>query len=167
MRVSWNSLKKIQNNMIDKIFIEKVKSALNIVDVIESFTRLSKAGVNYKGVCPFHDDHTPSMVVSPSRQTYHCFVCGASGDVISFVQNHLNITFVEALRWCAAQAGLEFPSKEMTPEEEAQYKQKEAQRVAIDAASKFFQNSLPQAESFLTSRGWKSHTNLTHPGKVF
>lgn len=117
--------------MIDKIFIEKVKSALNIVDVIESFTRLSKAGVNYKGVCPFHDDHTPSMVVSPSRQTYHCFVCGASGDVISFVQNHLNITFVEALRWCAAQAGLEFPSKEMTPEEEAQYKQKEAQRVAI------------------------------------
>lgn len=154
MRVSWNSLKKIQNNMIDKIFIEKVKSALNIVNVIESFTRLSKAGVNYKGVCPFHDDHTPSMVVSPSRQTYHCFVCGASGDVISFVQNHLNITFVEALRWCAAQAGLEFPSKEMTPEEEAQYKEKEAQRVAIEAASKFFQNSLPQAESFLTSRGY-------------
>ena len=68
--------------MVDKEFIEKVKSALNIVDVIDSFTHLRKAGINYKGVCPFHNDHTPSMVVSPSRQMYHCFVCGASGDVI-------------------------------------------------------------------------------------
>lgn len=127
--------------MIDKLFIEKVKSALNIVNVVESFTHLHKAGVNYKGVCPFHDDHTPSMVVSPSRQTYHCFVCGASGDVIAFVQHHLNMTFMEALRWCATQAGLEFPTKEMTPEEEARYKQKEAQRIAIDAAAKFFRTT--------------------------
>ena len=62
--------------MIDENFIEKVKSALNIVNVIETFTHLYKTGANYKGVCPFHDDHSPSMVVSPSRQTYHCFVCG-------------------------------------------------------------------------------------------
>ena len=129
--------------MIDKLFIEKVKSALNIVNVVESFTHLHKAGVNYKGVCPFHDDHTPSMVVSPSRQTYHCFVCGASGDVISFVQNHLNLTFIEALRWCAGQAGLDFPEKEMSPEEEARYKEREAQHIAIDAAAKFFQKNLP------------------------
>lgn len=140
--------------MIDKNFIEKVKSALNIVNVIEQFTHLYKAGVNYKGVCPFHDDHTPSMVVSPPRQTYHCFVCGAGGDVISFVQNHLNLTFMEALRWCASQAGLEFPEKEMTAEEEARYKQKEAQRIAIEAAARFFQENLPQAASFLSARGY-------------
>ncbi|MBW4753618.1 DNA primase [Prevotella melaninogenica] len=140
--------------MIDKNFIEKVKSALNIVNVIETFTRLHKTGANYKGVCPFHDDHSPSMVVSPSRQTYHCFVCGASGDVISFVQHHLNISFIEALRWCANQAGIEFPTKELTPEEEAAYKRKEAQRIAIDAAAKFFQKNLGQAESFLASRGY-------------
>ena len=140
--------------MIDKNFIEKVKSALNIVNVVEQFTHLHKAGVNYKGVCPFHDDHAPSMVVSPSRQTYHCFVCGAGGDVISFVQNHLNLTFMEALQWCAAQAGLEFPEKEMTAEEEARYKRKEAQRIAINAAAGFFQKNLPQAESFLASRGY-------------
>lgn len=140
--------------MIDKNFIEKVKSALNIVNVIETFTRLHKTGANYKGVCPFHDDHSPSMVVSPSRQTYHCFVCGASGDVISFVQHHLNISFIEALRWCANQAGIEFPTKELTPEEEAAYKKKEAQRIAIDAAAKFFQKNLAQAESFLASRGY-------------
>ena len=141
--------------MVDKLFIEKVKSALNIVNVVESFTHLHKAGVNYKGVCPFHDDHTPSMVVSPSRQTYHCFVCGASGDVIAFVQHHLNLSFIEALRWCATLAGLEFPQKEMSPEEEAKYKQKEAQRIAIEAAAKFFQKNLSQAESFLNNRGYK------------
>lgn len=140
--------------MIDKNFIEKVKSALNIVNVIETFTRLHKTGANYKVVCPFHDDHSPSMVVSPSRQTYHCFVCGASGDVISFVQHHLNLSFIEALRWCANQAGIEFPTKELTPEEEAVYKRREAQRVAIDAAAKFFQKNLGQAESFLASRGY-------------
>lgn len=140
--------------MIDKNFIEKVKSALNIVNVIETFTRLHKTGANYKVVCPFHDDHSPSMVVSPSRQTYHCFVCGASGDVISFVQHHLNLSFIEALRWCANQAGIEFPTKELTPEEEAAYKRKEAQRIAIDAAAKFFQKNLGQAESFLASRGY-------------
>ena len=140
--------------MIDKNFIEKVKSALNIVNVIETFTRLHKTGANYKVVCPFHDDHSPSMVVSPSRQTYHCFVCGASGDVISFVQHHLNLSFIEALRWCANQAGIEFPTKELSPEEEAAYKKREAQRIAIDAAAKFFQKNLGQAESFLASRGY-------------
>lgn len=140
--------------MIDKNFIEKVKSALNIVNVIETFTRLHKTGANYKVVCPFHDDHSPSMVVSPSRQSYHCFVCGASGDVISFVQHHLNLRFIEALRWCANQAGIEFPTKELTPEEEAAYKRREAQRIAIDAAAKFFQKNLGQAESFLASRGY-------------
>lgn len=140
--------------MIDKNFIEKVKSALNIVDVVESFTHLHKAGVNYKGVCPFHDDHTPSMMVSPARQTYHCFVCGASGDVIAFIQHHLNMDFMSALRWCATQAGLEFPEKEMNPEEEMRYKQKAAQRIAIEAAAKFFQKNLQQAESFLATRGY-------------
>lgn len=151
--------------MIDKNFIEKVKSALNIVDVVESFTHLHKAGVNYKGVCPFHDDHTPSMMVSPTRQTYHCFVCGASGDVIAFIQNHLNMDFTSALRWCATQAGLEFPEKEMSPEEEMRYKRKAAQRIAIEAAAKFFQKNLQQAESFLATRGYHlSDKSLTDFG---
>lgn len=141
--------------MIDQNFIDKVKQTLNIVDVIESFTHLRKAGVNYKGVCPFHDDHTPSMVVSPSRQTYHCFVCGAGGDVIAFVQAHLNLTFIEALRWCTQQAGLTFPEKQMTAEEEMQYKRKEAQRITIAAAAKFFRDNLQGAESFLRERGYE------------
>ena len=141
--------------MIDKNFIEKVKSALNIVNVIESFTQLHKAGVNYKGICPFHNDSHPSMVVSPAKQTYHCFVCGAGGDVIEFVKEHLNLTFPEALRWCANLAGIEFPEKEMTPEEEQRYRLREANLIAIEAAQKYYQNNLSQAESFLLKRGYK------------
>lgn len=140
--------------MIDKNFIEKVKSALNIVDVVEKFVHLQKTGANFKGVCPFHDDHSPSMVVSPSRQTYHCFVCGASGDVVAFVQEHLNLSFIEALRWCANQAGIDFPKQEMSKEDEDKYKHKEAQRIAIDAAAKLYQKSLPQATTFLSQRGY-------------
>lgn len=141
--------------MIDKSFIDKVKASLNIVDVIETFTRLKKTGVNHKGVCPFHDDHSPSMVVSPVRQGYHCFVCGAGGDVISFIQHHLNLSFMEALRWCATQSGIDFPTKEMTPEEEAEYKLKEARCISIDAAAKFYQGNLSQASSFLKLRGYE------------
>ena len=141
--------------MIDKLFIDKVKSALNIVNVIESFTQLRKAGVNFKGICPFHNDNHPSMVVSGAKQSYHCFVCGAGGDVIEFVKEHLNLTFPEALRWCANLANIEFPEKEMTPEEEQRYRLREANLIAIEAAAKFYQTNLSQAESFLLKRGYK------------
>lgn len=139
-----------------KDFTQKVKNALDIVDVIGEYITLKKAGVNYKGICPFHNDHNPSMVVSKAKQTYHCFVCGAHGDVIEFVKQHENLTFMEALRVCAKKAGLEdeFPKKEFTPEEENAYKIKEAQLIAIDAAAKFYQNNLEQAASFLKARGY-------------
>jgi len=151
--------------MIDKNFIDKVKSALNIVNVIESFTHLQKAGINYKAICPFHNDSHPSMVVSETRQTYHCFVCGAAGDVISFVQKYQNISFIEALRWCSNLAGIDFPEKEMTPEEETAYKLKESQFIAISAAAKFYQKNINQAESFLNQRGYDvSDKSLTDYG---
>lgn len=136
--------------MIDKIFITKVKTALNIVNIVESFIPLYKTGVNYKGVCPFHDDHTPSMIISPTRQTYHCFVCGSGGDVISFIEHHLGLTFIEALRWCAAKANIEFPKSEMTPEEEHRYRLREAQRIAVTVAEKM-SNRADQGEYMLAS----------------
>jgi len=139
---------------MDKIFIDKVKSALNIVNVIGSFTGLRKAGVNYKGICPFHDDHAPSMVVSETRQTYHCFVCGAHGDVISFVQNYLNLSFVEAVRWCCKAASIEFPEKEMSEEETAAYKLREAQLIAIRGAAKYYRGQIERANSYLSQRGF-------------
>ena len=141
--------------MTDKLFIDKVKSALNIVNVVESFTHLQKAGINYKGICPFHNDSHPSMVVSPAKQTYHCFVCGAGGDVIEFVKQHLNLTFPEALRWCAKLANIDFPEKEMSAEEEQRYRLREANFIAMEAAAKFYREHLSQASDFLLKRGYK------------
>lgn len=140
----------------NKEFIDKVKSKLNIVDVVGEYVNLQKAGQNYKGVCPFHNDTHPSMMVSKTRQSYHCFVCGEHGDVIDFVQKYNNITFAAALRICCKKAGEEFPEKEMTPEEDREYKLLEARRIAIGAAAKFFQLNLSQAESFLQARGYSS-----------
>lgn len=144
----------MQNIKINSNFINDVKSKLDIVDVIGAYINLQKAGINHKGICPFHNDSHPSMMVSKTRQTYHCFVCGERGDVLDFLQKYNQITFTEALRMACKLAGVEFPEQEATPEENAAYKLLEARRVAIDAAAKFYQGNLSQAESFLRSRGY-------------
>ena len=141
---------------IDSNFISDVKSKLDIVDVIGAYINLQKAAINHKGICPFHQDSHPSMMVSKTRQTYHCFVCGEHGDVLDFLQKYNQITFTEALRLACKLAGVEFPEKEATPEENAAYKLLESRRIAIDAAAKFYQGNLSQAESFLRSRGYDS-----------
>lgn len=146
----------MQNMKIDSNFISDVKSKLDIVDVIGAYINLQKAGINHKGICPFHQDSHPSMMVSKTRQTYHCFVCGEHGDVLDFLQKYNQITFTEALRLACKLAGVEFPEKEATPEENAAYKLLESRRIAIDAAAKFYQGNLSQAESFLRSRGYDS-----------
>lgn len=146
----------MQNMKINSDFINDVKSKLDIVDVIGAYINLQKAGINHKGICPFHQDNHPSMMVSKTRQTYHCFVCGEHGDVLDFLQKYNQITFTEALRLACKLAGVEFPEKEATPEENAAYKLLESRRIAIDAAAKFYQGNLSQAESFLRSRGYDS-----------
>jgi DNA primase catalytic core len=146
----------MQNMKINSNFINDVKSKLDIVDVIGAYINLQKAGINHKGICPFHQDNHPSMMVSKTRQTYHCFVCGEHGDVLDFLQKYNQITFTEALRLACKLAGMEFPEQEATPEENAAYKLLESRRIAIDAAAKFYQGNLSQAESFLRSRGYDS-----------
>ena len=102
---------------INSDFISDVKSKLDIVDVIGAYINLQKAGINYKGICPFHNDSHPSMMVNKARQTYHCFVCGEHGDVLDFLQKYNQITFNEALRIACKLADVEFPEQESTPEE--------------------------------------------------
>ena len=84
--------------MIDRATIDKIMDATNIVDVVGEFVTLRKAGVNYKGLCPFHDDKTPSFMVSPSKQICKCFACGESGTAINFLMKHEQITYPEAPR---------------------------------------------------------------------
>lgn len=86
--------------------VNKIRQSVNIVDVISNYVNLESKGKNYFGVCPFHDDHSPSMSVSPEKQIFNCFVCGVSGNVFSFLQNYKNISFLEAVKEVAYFAGI-------------------------------------------------------------
>lgn len=103
--------------MITKDIIEQVKDTANIVDVVSEYVTLKKQGVHYVGLCPFHDDHNPSMKVSPNRGTYHCYSCDAKGDTIKFVQEMDHVSFPEAVRRLANKYGISIPSEEKSEEE--------------------------------------------------
>lgn len=92
--------------MVDSSTINEIRNSLDIVDVISTYINLTPKGKNYFGVCPFHDDHSPSMSVSRERQIYTCWSCGATGNVFKFIQDFENITFAEALKKCANMAGI-------------------------------------------------------------
>ena len=94
------------NMKIDNNKLNEIRNSLNIIDVISNYVSLSMKGKNYFGVCPFHDDHSPSMSVSPEKQIYTCFSCGATGNVFKFVQDYENISFMEAVKKCADMAGV-------------------------------------------------------------
>ncbi len=97
--------------------IEEVRSRNDIVDVISGYVKLKKSGSNYFGLCPFHNEKSGSFSVSPSKQMYYCFGCGAGGNVITFIMEYENYTFMEAVRMLAERAGIELPQMEETPEE--------------------------------------------------
>ena len=95
------------NNRIDDETIKKIKDSVDIVDIISSYNiNLTGAGKNYFCVCPFHDDHKPSMSVSKEKQIYKCFSCGAGGNVFTFLQEYDNMTFLEAVKTLANRAGI-------------------------------------------------------------
>ena len=112
--------------MIDRATIDKIMDATNIVDVVGEFVTLRKAGVNYKGLCPFHDDTTPSFMVSPSKQICKCFACGEGGTAINFLMKHEQITYPEALRGLAKKYNIEIQEKELTDEERQQQSDRES-----------------------------------------
>ena len=91
--------------MIPSEEINIIRNDANIVDIISSYINLEPKGKNFFGLCPFHEDHNPSMSVSPDKQIYTCFVCGASGNVFTFVQNYENVTFPEAVSIVASKIG--------------------------------------------------------------
>ena len=128
--------------MIDRLTIDKIMDATNIVDVVGEFVTLRKAGVNYKGLCPFHDDKTPSFMVSPSKQICKCFACGEGGTAINFLMKHEQITYPEALRWLAKKYNIEIQKKELTDEEKKEQSDRESMFIVNEWAMKYFEDIL-------------------------
>ena len=128
--------------MIDRATIDKIMDATNIVDVVSEFVTLRKAGVNYKGLCPFHDDTTPSFMVSPAKNICHCFACGEGGNAVNFLMKHEQITYPEALRWLAKKYNIEIQEKELTDEEKQQQNDRDSMFIVNEWAMKYFQDIL-------------------------
>ncbi len=94
--------------------VEEVRSRSDIVDVVSGYVKLQRRGSSYLGLCPFHNEKTPSFSVSPDKQIYHCFGCGAGGNVITFLMEYENYSFQEALGILAQRAGISLPKEEMS-----------------------------------------------------
>ena len=128
--------------MIDRATIDKIMDATNIVDVVGEFVTLRKAGTNYKGLCPFHDDTTPSFMVSPSKQICKCFACGEGGTAINFLMKHEQITYPEALRWLAKKYNIDIQEKELTDEEKREQSDRESMFIVNEWAVNYFHDVL-------------------------
>lgn len=119
--------------MIPPETLELIRSRLDIVELVGEYVQLSRAGRNMKGRCPFHQERTPSFIVSPERQTFHCFGCGEGGDAFSFVMKTENLTFVESAEKLAARVGVKVePAQALGPEEKARLRMKEALEFAAE-----------------------------------
>ena len=124
--------------------VEEIRARSDIVDVISSYIKLQRKGSNYVGVCPFHNDRNPSMSVNQPRQIYHCFSCGAGGDVFKFVMEYENLTFPEAMKVLAERAGISLPKRE-TSKEARQQADIKAQIMEMNKlAAKFYYYTLRQ-----------------------
>ncbi|MGN0091708.1 MAG: CHC2 zinc finger domain-containing protein, partial [Alistipes sp.] len=103
--------------MIDRETIDRIYAAADIVDVIGDYVTLKRKGANYQACCPFHNEKTPSFVVSPSKGVFKCFGCGKGGNAVTFVMEHENVTYPEALKIVAKKYGIEVREKELTEED--------------------------------------------------
>lgn len=128
--------------MIDRATVDKIMEATNIVDVVGEFVNLRKSGTNYKGLCPFHDDKTPSFMVSPSRQICKCFSCGEGGNAVNFLMKHEQITYPEALRWLAKKYNIEIQERELSDEEKKEQSDRESMFIVNEWACQYFHTIL-------------------------
>ena len=146
--------------MIPAGFLQDLLSRVDIVDVVGRHVELKKAGINHKGLCPFHGEKTPSFIVSPSRQTYHCFGCGAHGDAIRFLTEQAGLAFPEAVRELAQQVGLKVPEDDTDPAERERAAQARARQSTLtevlDKAAAHYRAQLKgsaRAVDYLKRRG--------------
>ena len=150
--------------MIPQETVNRILDAAQIVDVVGDFVTLKKRGANHMACCPFHNEKTPSFVVSPSKGIYKCFGCGKSGTAVGFVMEHENLSYTEALKFLAKKYHIEVVEKEETAEEIAQRQRNESLLLVSEYAGKFFQESLQTPEGqaigyqYFKSRGLEDET---------
>ena len=128
--------------MIDRQTIDRIMEASNIVEVVSEFVTLRKSGSNYKGLCPFHNERTPSFMVSPARNMCHCFGCGKGGNPVNFIMEHEQMTYPEALRWLAKKYHIEIKEREMTSEEREAENMRESMYIVNEWAASYFEDTL-------------------------
>ncbi|WP_044407356.1 DNA primase [Thiomicrospira microaerophila] len=144
---------------IPRDFIDSLLARADIVEVINQRVPLKKAGATFKACCPFHQEKTPSFNVSPAKQFYHCFGCGAHGDAITFIMEYEGLSFVEAVESLAAQLGVDVPRQKVSPAEQKKQKQVLDLYGVMQAAAKFYRHQLrdhaasEQAKAYLRQRG--------------
>ncbi|MBC7727558.1 MAG: DNA primase [Microbacteriaceae bacterium] len=146
--------------MLAQGFIQDLLSRVDVVEVVGRHVELKKAGINHKGLCPFHGEKSPSFIVSPSRQTYHCFGCGVHGDAIRFLTEHHGMAFMDAVRDLAQQVGMAVPENTATPEDQARAEAERNQRATLSEvlakAGDHYRGALkasPRAVAYLKKRG--------------
>ena len=146
--------------MIDRQTIDRIMNAADIVEVVSDFVALKKRGTSYKGLCPFHDDTTPSFSVSPVKGVYKCFSCGEAGNAVNFVMKHEQMTYPEALRWLANKYHIEIRERELTSEEQQAESERESMFIVNEWVAQYFQGLLNDTDEgrtygvqYLRSRG--------------
>ncbi len=151
--------------MISPTTIQQILSRIDITEIIGSFVRLKKRGTNYLGLCPFHNEKTPSFTVSPAKEIYKCFGCGRSGNTISFLMEHEKFSYVEALKWLAGRYNVEVEETELSPELKLQQQAADSLYILNTFAQKFFSDILQNNEegqdiglSYLQERGFQAAT---------
>ena len=151
--------------MIDRATIERILDAAQIVDVVQEFVPLKKRGVNYLGLCPFHNEKTPSFTVSPSKEIFKCFGCGKVGNSVNFVMEHEHLTYPEALKYLAKKYHIEVVEKELTQEELEKQNERESLLVVSSYASRQFSENLFHADegisiglTYFKERGFRQDT---------
>ncbi|MBK7627208.1 MAG: DNA primase [Bacteroidales bacterium] len=151
--------------MIDRSTIERILDAAQIVDVVQEFVPLKKRGVNYLGLCPFHNEKTPSFTVSPSKEIFKCFGCGKVGNSVNFVMEHEHLTYPEALKYLAKRYHIEVVEKELTQEELEKQNERESLLVVSAYAARQFSENLFQSDegmsvgiTYFKERGFRQDT---------
>lgn len=152
-------------NMIDKSTINKIMDAADIVDVVSEFVTLRKSGANYKGLCPFHNERTPSFYVTPARNICHCFGCGKGGNPVGFIMEHEQMTYPEALRWLANRYHIEIQEGEQSAQEREAENDRESMYIVNERVARYFEDILHNhvdgvaiGMQYLRSRGFRDDT---------